>query len=131
VVIAGDAGELRKAGFEPVRPEIVWLQQPELSKEPICVPLHRQEGQGCKTNLLRLSDRQHVDQIAKTCVRAAVSPRADASAGFRGWARLSRFVGPKLRDWEARWWRARRENASLRSKIGTLITEISRLTDSG
>jgi hypothetical protein len=62
----------------------------------------------------------------------AVSPHADASAGFRaGWARLARYVRPKLREWEARWWRARRENASLRSKVGTLITEISRLTDRG
>jgi hypothetical protein len=62
----------------------------------------------------------------------AVHPRADASAGFRaGWARLARFVQPKLRDWEARWWRALRDNNQLRSKIGTLLREISRLTDSG
>ncbi len=36
----------------------------------------------------------------------AVHPRADAAAGFRaGWARLARFVRPRLREWEARWWR--------------------------
>ncbi len=62
----------------------------------------------------------------------AVHPRADAPAGFRaGWARLARFVQPKLRDWEARWWRSMRDNDQLRSKIGTLLREISRLTDSG
>ena len=62
----------------------------------------------------------------------AVSPRADAAAGFRaGWARMARYVQPKLREWDARYQRAMRENGSLRSKIGTLITEISRLSDSG
>ena len=62
----------------------------------------------------------------------AVHRHADASDGFRaGWARLARFVRPKLRDWEARWWRSRRENDQLRSKIGNLLREISRLTDSG
>ena len=36
----------------------------------------------------------------------AVNPRADAAAGFRaGWARLARFVGGRLGDWESRWWR--------------------------
>lgn len=44
----------------------------------------------------------------------AVHPRADAAAGFRaGWARLARFVRPKLREWEARWWRTARENEPL------------------
>jgi hypothetical protein len=60
----------------------------------------------------------------------AVNPRADAAAGFRaGWARLSRFLAPRLREWEARWWRAVRENDALRSRIGTLLRDISRLTD--
>src|SRR5258708_39888449 len=41
----------------------------------------------------------------------AVHPLADAPAGFRaGWSRLARFVRPKLRDWETRWWGAMREN---------------------
>ena len=62
----------------------------------------------------------------------AVSPRADAAAGFRaGWSRLARLISPRLREWEARWWSAMRENDRLRSKIGTLIMEISRLTDRG
>jgi hypothetical protein len=60
----------------------------------------------------------------------AVNPRADAAAGFRaGWARLSRWVQPRLRDWEQRWWRAVRENDLLRSKIGVLLREINRLGD--
>ena len=58
----------------------------------------------------------------------AVNPRADAADGFRaGWARLARFVGPRLRDWEARWFRAMRDNDRLRSRIGGLLREISRL----
>src|SRR5579859_3611508 len=37
----------------------------------------------------------------------AVNQRADAAAGFRaGWARLARFVQPRFREWEARWFRA-------------------------
>ena len=60
----------------------------------------------------------------------AVHPRADASAGFRaGWARLSRWVQPRLREWETRWWRAVGENDRLRARIGVLLTEISRLRD--
>jgi hypothetical protein len=60
----------------------------------------------------------------------AVNPRADAAEGFRaGWARLARFVGPRLRDWEARWFRAMRQNDRLRSRIGGLLREISRLSD--
>jgi hypothetical protein len=59
-----------------------------------------------------------------------VHPRADAEAGYRaGWARLARFVGPRLREWEARWFRAMRENDRLKSHIGGLLREISRLTD--
>ncbi|HEY0584445.1 MAG TPA: hypothetical protein VGE94_19840 [Chloroflexota bacterium] len=62
----------------------------------------------------------------------AVHPRADSAAGFRaGWARLARWVQPRLHDWEHRWWRAVRENDQLRSRIGVLLTEISRLHDRG
>jgi hypothetical protein len=62
----------------------------------------------------------------------AVNPRADTSAGFRaGWSRLARWVEPRLREWEQRWQRALRENDRLRSRIGVLLREISRLTDSG
>jgi hypothetical protein len=60
----------------------------------------------------------------------AVSAHADAAAGFRaGWSRLARFVRPKLREWEARWWRAVRENEQLRARVGGLLREISRLSD--
>ncbi len=60
----------------------------------------------------------------------AVNPRADGAAGFRaGWARLARFVRPKLREWEARWWSAVRENDRLRAHVGSLLREISRLTE--
>lgn len=60
----------------------------------------------------------------------AVNPRADAAAGFRaGWSRLARFVSPKLREWEARWFRAMHENDRLRARIGTLLRELSRLSD--
>lgn len=62
----------------------------------------------------------------------AVHPRADAEAGFRaGWARLARVMGPKLREWEARWWHMARENDRLRSHLGVLIAEVSRLTERG
>jgi hypothetical protein len=61
-----------------------------------------------------------------------VRPQATAAEGFRaGWERLARVVRPKLREWEARWFRAMRENDRLRSRIGVLLREISRLTDSG
>ena len=62
----------------------------------------------------------------------AVNPRADATAGFRaGWARLARFVTPKLREWEARWFRAMRENDRLRARVGSLLRELSRANDRG
>jgi hypothetical protein len=60
----------------------------------------------------------------------AVNSRPDAAAGFRaGWARLARFVSPKLREWEARWWRAVRENDQLKARVGCLLRELSRLAD--
>ena len=60
----------------------------------------------------------------------AVNPRADAAAGFRaGWSRLARFITPKLRDWEARWFRAMRENDRLRAHVGSLLRELSRRSD--
>jgi hypothetical protein len=60
----------------------------------------------------------------------AVNPRADAAVGFRaGWARLARFVAPRLREWEARWFRAVRENDRLRSRIGVLLTQLERSRD--
>jgi hypothetical protein len=60
----------------------------------------------------------------------AVNPRADAAAGFRaGWARLARWVQPRLREWEQRWWRAVRENDRLKARVGGLLREISRLND--
>ena len=60
----------------------------------------------------------------------AVNPRADAAAGFRaGWARLARLVSPRLRDWEARWFRSMRENDRLKARVGWLLREVSRLSD--
>jgi hypothetical protein len=60
----------------------------------------------------------------------AVNPRADGAAGFRaGWARLSRWVRPRLHDWEQRWWRAVRDNDHLKARVGSLLREISRLND--
>ena len=57
-----------------------------------------------------------------------IRPGADAAAGFRaGWARLGRVVGPRLRDWEARFERARRDNAGLKSHIAALTAELQKL----
>jgi hypothetical protein len=62
----------------------------------------------------------------------AVSPRADAAAGFRaGWSQLARLVRPRLREWEARWWRAMRENGRLRARIGLLLADLARRDESG
>jgi hypothetical protein len=62
----------------------------------------------------------------------AVNPRADAAAGFRaGWARLARFVGPRLPEWEARWFRSMRDKDRLRARVGSLLRELSRLNDRG
>jgi hypothetical protein len=62
----------------------------------------------------------------------AVNPRADGAAGFRaGWSRLARFVSPKLREWEARWFRSVRENDRLKARVGSLLRELSRLNDRG
>jgi hypothetical protein len=56
----------------------------------------------------------------------------DAAADFRaGWRRLGQLAAPRLRDWEHLWWRSQREGDSLRSRIGELLREISRLTDGG
>jgi hypothetical protein len=62
----------------------------------------------------------------------AVNPRSDAAAGFRaGWSRLARFVTPKLREWESRWFRAMRENDRLKARVGSLLRELSRINDRG
>jgi hypothetical protein len=59
------------------------------------------------------------------------SPNADAASGFRaGWTRLSRFLGPRLRDWESRWLRAKRDREGLRMHIGVLVAEVERLRES-
>jgi hypothetical protein len=58
----------------------------------------------------------------------ATEPGADAVAGFRaGWMRLTRALDPRLQDWEARFVRARHDNAGLRSHINALLAEIRRL----
>ncbi|MBV9170014.1 MAG: hypothetical protein JOZ81_08015 [Chloroflexi bacterium] len=60
----------------------------------------------------------------------AADPYADAAAGFRaGWTRSASVVGPRLHDWEARFARARRDNAGLRSHMNALLAEIQRLQD--
>ena len=40
-------------------------------------------------------------------------------------------VRPKLREWEARWWRMARDNNAPRARLGVALREISRLTDRG
>jgi hypothetical protein len=53
---------------------------------------------------------------------------ADASAGFRaGWTRLASLIGPRLRDWEARFDRAQRNREGLKAHIQALVAEIRRL----
>jgi hypothetical protein len=48
----------------------------------------------------------------------AANPGSNAAAGFRaGWARMARLVGPRLRDWEARWWRSVRDNDRFRGRL--------------
>jgi hypothetical protein len=62
----------------------------------------------------------------------AINPRADAASGFRaGWARLARWVQPRLREWEDRWWYAVRRNDELRARLGSALREISRLSERG
>ena len=62
----------------------------------------------------------------------AVNPRSNAGAGFRaGWSRMARLVGPRLRDWEARWWRSVRDNDRFRAQLGNALREIARLQDRG
>jgi len=40
---------------------------------------------------------------------------------------INQVIGPRLQDWEARWLRARRDNAGLKSHITALVDEIKRL----
>jgi hypothetical protein len=62
----------------------------------------------------------------------AVNPRSNAAAGFRaGWARMARLVGPRLRDWEARWWRSVRDNDQLRARLAVALRELARMQDRG
>ena len=56
------------------------------------------------------------------------SPGACAADGFRaGWRRLEKLVAARLRDWEARVERVRRDAVGLNSYIATLVAEIERL----
>ena len=48
-----------------------------------------------------------------------------------GWDRAWWFASAKLRDWNRRWEGWVRQDAVQRATIGRLLTEISRLTDSG
>ena len=62
----------------------------------------------------------------------AVNPRSTAAAGFRaGWARMGKLIGPRLREWEARWWRSVRDNDRLRARLGNALLEMARLQDRG
>jgi hypothetical protein len=59
------------------------------------------------------------------------SPNADAASGYRaGWSRLACFLGPKLRDWESRWLRAKRDHEGLQLHINVLAAEVDRLRES-
>ena len=60
----------------------------------------------------------------------AANPGADAAAGFRaGWTRVASVVDLRLQDWEARFVRARRDNAGLKSHMHALLAEIRRLQE--
>ena len=60
------------------------------------------------------------------------APRADAAApGSRQSGPSRRGGQPRLRDWEALWWKATREQERLRARVGMLLAEISRLSDRG
>ena len=60
----------------------------------------------------------------------AANPGADAAGGFRaGWTRVASVVDLRLQDWEARFVRARRDYAGLKSHTHALIAEIRRLQD--
>jgi hypothetical protein len=62
----------------------------------------------------------------------AVNPRADTATGFRaGWARLARWIQPRLREADARWWRQVRQNDQLRARLSAALREISRLSERG
>jgi hypothetical protein len=76
---------------------------------------------------------EHTPELERELTRwLAVNPRADAAAGFRaGWDRLARWVRPRLREWEQRWWHQVRLNDRLRSRLGSALREISRLSDAG
>jgi hypothetical protein len=61
----------------------------------------------------------------------ATGPNADAASGYRaGWTRLARFLGPRLREWESRWLRAKRDHEGLKMHIGVLVAEVERLLES-
>ena len=61
-----------------------------------------------------------------------VNPRSTAAAGFRaGWARMAKLIGPRLREWEARWWRSVRDNDRLGARLGNALRENERLKDRG
>jgi hypothetical protein len=55
----------------------------------------------------------------------------DAASGYRaGWTRLARFLGLKLRDWESRWLRVKRDQEGLKAHISVLVAEVERLRES-
>ena len=59
-------------------------------------------------------------------------PRATVADAYRtGWARMALRVGPTLIEWERRWWDGVRVEQGLRSKVGVLLSEVSRLRDRG
>jgi hypothetical protein len=60
----------------------------------------------------------------------AAYPRATAAEAFRaGWARMARWVQPRLAEADAARWRQVRENERLRSRLGVLLTELERERD--
>jgi hypothetical protein len=57
---------------------------------------------------------------------------ADAAAGYRaGWRALARHVRPRLRDWQELIWQVNREGDRLRARVGDLLREQARRSDSG
>jgi hypothetical protein len=57
---------------------------------------------------------------------------ADAAAGYRaGWRALARHVRPRLHHWQELVWQVNREGDRLRARVGDLLREQSRRSESG
>lgn len=57
---------------------------------------------------------------------------SDAAAGFRaGWRAMSQLATPRLREWQQLVFGVNREGDRLRARLGNLLREQSRQSDSG